>query len=207
LQTAIGRWFFFSSLTGRYTSSTESVMDADLNRIKGITNPDAFLAVLNELTSNELTNDYWAITLPSQLATSSARNPQLFAYIASQNRIGENRPRNTWRTSGSATKNGWLGRVRVADSDRGQEDPRRDLGAVRGRGRSSPLRGRKPISIVCDNRRIGTVELDLHAVVEQAADHRNGVQYGRKHAEAREGRDPVEQKAIELHSLVLGRQA
>ena len=35
LQTAIGRWFFFSSLTGRYTNSPETVMDGDLNRIKG----------------------------------------------------------------------------------------------------------------------------------------------------------------------------
>ena len=29
LQKAIGRWFFFSSLKGRYTSSPETVMDAD----------------------------------------------------------------------------------------------------------------------------------------------------------------------------------
>ena len=42
------------------------------------------------MTSNELTNDYWSITLPAQLATSSARNPQLFAYVASQNRLGAN---------------------------------------------------------------------------------------------------------------------
>ncbi|MCB1545170.1 MAG: DUF262 domain-containing protein [Methylobacteriaceae bacterium] len=90
LQKAIGRWFFFASLTGRYTNSPESVMDADLNRIKGLTAADAFLTVLDELIANELTNDYWAITLPSQLATSSARNPQLFAYVASQNRIGAN---------------------------------------------------------------------------------------------------------------------
>ena len=91
LQTAIGRWFFFSSLTGRYTNSPETVMDADLNRIKGLTTPDAFLAVLDELISNELTNDYWTITLPAELATSS----------------GKSRRRNTWRTSGSDMKIGW----------------------------------------------------------------------------------------------------
>jgi hypothetical protein len=88
LQKAIGRWFFFSTLSGRYTSSPESVMDADLNRIKGISTGEQFLAVLNELIASELTDDYWSITLPADLATSSARNPQLFAYVASQNRIG-----------------------------------------------------------------------------------------------------------------------
>lgn len=90
LQKAIGRWFFFASLKGRYTSSPETVMDADLNRIKGLENGDQFLAVLDGLIASELTPDYWAITLPADLATSSARNPQLFAYVASQNRLGAN---------------------------------------------------------------------------------------------------------------------
>lgn len=39
----IGRWFFFSSLTGRYTSSPETVMDSDLNRLKGIKKYDEFI--------------------------------------------------------------------------------------------------------------------------------------------------------------------
>ena len=90
LQKAIGRWFFFASLNGRYTSSPETVMDADLNRLKGLNSGDAFLAMLDGLMANELTDDFWTITLPSALATSSARNPQLFAYVASQNRLGAN---------------------------------------------------------------------------------------------------------------------
>lgn len=90
LQKAIGRWFFFSSLNGRYTSSPETVMDADLNRIKLLDSGEAFLGMLEGLMANELTDDFWAITLPAALATSSARNPQLFAYVASQNRLGAN---------------------------------------------------------------------------------------------------------------------
>jgi len=88
LQKAIGRWFFFSTLRGRYTSSPETVMDADLNRIKGIQTGEQFLSVLNSLIASEITEDYWTTTLPAELATSSARNPQLFAYVASQNRLG-----------------------------------------------------------------------------------------------------------------------
>lgn len=90
LQKAIGRWFFFSSLNGRYTSSPETVMDADLNRIKGLHTGEEFLAMLDSLMASELTDDFWSITLPAALATSSARNPQLFAYVASQNRLGAN---------------------------------------------------------------------------------------------------------------------
>ena len=88
LQKAIGRWFFFSSLTGRYTSSPETVMDGDLNRLKGVASASEFVQTLDALISRELTNDYWTIRLPADLDSSSARNPQLFAYLAAQNLLG-----------------------------------------------------------------------------------------------------------------------
>ncbi len=88
LQKVIGRWFFFASLTGRYTGSPESVMDGDLNRLKGAETADAFVAVLDGIMAADLTNDFWSTTLPADLETSSARNPELFAFIAAQNRLG-----------------------------------------------------------------------------------------------------------------------
>lgn len=88
LQKAIGRWFFATSLTGRYTSSPETIMDADLNRLKPIKNGETFLKALDDIISSELTNDFWSITLPANLDSSSARNPELFAYVAAQNRLG-----------------------------------------------------------------------------------------------------------------------
>lgn len=87
LQRLIGRWFFASSLTGRYTSSPETVMDGDLNRLKGAKDAAGFAATLEEIMANELTNDFWTVTLPANLESSSARNPELFAYIAAQNRL------------------------------------------------------------------------------------------------------------------------
>lgn len=87
LQKLIGRWFFFSSLTGRYTSSPETIMDGDLNRVKEVKDAADFHRLLDELMTNELTNDFWAITLPANLDSSSARNPELFAYVAAQNRL------------------------------------------------------------------------------------------------------------------------
>ena len=88
LQRLIGRWFFFASLTGRYTGSPESVMDGDLNRVKGISEAQPFVEVLEEIMASTLTNDFWTIRLPAALESSSARNPKLFAYIAAQNRLG-----------------------------------------------------------------------------------------------------------------------
>lgn len=88
LQKLIGRWFFAVSLTGRYTSSPETIMDGDLNRLKEVQDGDGFIHLLESLMANELTNDFWSVTLPSNLDSSSARNPELFAYTAAQNRLG-----------------------------------------------------------------------------------------------------------------------
>jgi hypothetical protein len=87
LQKVIGRWFLAIGLTGRYANSPESTMDGDLNRLRGVSSADEFIGMLDDVLSNELTNDFWSITLPAKLATSSARNPELFAYIAAQNRL------------------------------------------------------------------------------------------------------------------------
>lgn len=88
LQRLIGRWFYAASLTGRYTSSPETIMDRDLNRLKEVKDADGFVVTLEGIMANELTNDFWTVTLPSNLNSSSARNPELFAYFAAQNRLG-----------------------------------------------------------------------------------------------------------------------
>lgn len=88
LQRVIARWFFAASLTGRYTGSPESVMDGDLNRLKGAKDGKAFVATLEDMMAVELTNDFWTVTLPAKLDSSSARSPELFAYVAAQNRLG-----------------------------------------------------------------------------------------------------------------------
>ncbi len=88
LQRLIARWFFTISVSGRYTSSPESVMEEDLNRLKEVTTPEAFTEVLERIISSTLTSDFWTITLPNDLETSAAKSPALFAYYAAQNRLG-----------------------------------------------------------------------------------------------------------------------
>lgn len=78
----IVRWFFVSSLTGRYTSSPESQMEADLGRLRGIRTADDFMSTLDGIITETLTEDFRNIILPSELATSSART--LLRYLATQ---------------------------------------------------------------------------------------------------------------------------
>jgi len=84
LQKLIGRWFYASSLSGRYTSSPETTMESDLNLIKDLSSADAYIAALNKIISDTLTSDYWTITLPNDLVTSSSQSPGLFAFYAAQ---------------------------------------------------------------------------------------------------------------------------
>ncbi len=83
LRQVIAKWFFMSSLTGRFTGSPESAMEFDLARLRSITDADGFVAELEQICSEVFTDDYWSINLPSDLATTSSRSPSLFAYYAS----------------------------------------------------------------------------------------------------------------------------
>ena len=67
--------------------SPETTIAADLASL-----PDArgrrstrSCARLDEMIAQRLTNDYWEITLPGDLATSASRSPSLFAYLAALN--------------------------------------------------------------------------------------------------------------------------
>ena len=82
MRQAIAEFFFMAALTGRYSSSPETRFDSDLSMLRELLDGSAFLAKIRELCSTTLTGDYWTITLPSQLATSAARSPSLFAYHA-----------------------------------------------------------------------------------------------------------------------------
>ncbi|MBA2436348.1 MAG: DUF262 domain-containing protein [Chthoniobacterales bacterium] len=82
LRGVISRWFFMSSLMGRFTGSPESAMEFDLARFRGMTDADQFVGVLDQICNSAMTDDFWGITLPNDLATSSPRSPSLFAYNA-----------------------------------------------------------------------------------------------------------------------------
>lgn len=82
LRRVVSRWFFMSSLTGRYTSSHESTFEFDLARFREVRDGASFVSIVDAICDERLTPDYWSITLPSELATSASRSPALFAYYA-----------------------------------------------------------------------------------------------------------------------------
>ena len=82
LRRVITRWFFMSAVTGRFTGSPESAMEFDLARLRDVDTGDGFVKTLSQICDIKLTNDFWAVSLPNDLATSSPRSPSLFAYHA-----------------------------------------------------------------------------------------------------------------------------
>ncbi len=85
LRKVIARWFFASALTARYSTSPESVMEKDLAALRDISTAQEFVTYLEEQMALTLTQDYWNITLPGNMATSAARSPELAAYFAALN--------------------------------------------------------------------------------------------------------------------------
>jgi len=70
LREAIARWFFMSSLTGRYTGSPETILEADLRRFSEATTADDFVEIIDHVIDTQLTEDYWRVTLPDLLESS-----------------------------------------------------------------------------------------------------------------------------------------
>jgi len=85
LREAIARWFFMSSLTGRYTGSPETILEADLRRFAEAETADEFVSIIDHVIDTQLTSDYWQVTLPDLLESSGAWSPYLFGYYAALN--------------------------------------------------------------------------------------------------------------------------
>lgn len=88
LSNVTARWFFMASLTGRYTgaaSAPETAMERDLASIRDFKTSDQFVKWIDKTIDDVFTKDFWSITLPNRLETSSATSPILYAYYASLN--------------------------------------------------------------------------------------------------------------------------
>lgn len=90
LKKLIGKWFFMCSITGRYTGSPETIMEMDLARLRGLSTAAEFAKVLDDIIQSQLTRDFWDITLPMDLSTSSSTSPSLYAYYAALYILGAN---------------------------------------------------------------------------------------------------------------------
>ena len=77
LEKNIGKWFFFSSVTSRYSYSPETRMESDLNYFRNARSKDDFIRLLNTTIESEFTNDFWEITVPNKLLVSSSKKNAL----------------------------------------------------------------------------------------------------------------------------------
>ena len=85
LREAVARWFFMASLTGRYTGSPETILEADLRRFTEAKTSEEFVGVIDHVIDTQLTPDFWEVALPDLLESSAAWSPYLFGYYASLN--------------------------------------------------------------------------------------------------------------------------
>jgi hypothetical protein len=85
LRDVMARWFFMTALTGRYSYSPETSMEADLTRLRPIREAKDFIKSLDQVIKDTLSEDFWNITLVNNLESSAARTPVLFAYYAALN--------------------------------------------------------------------------------------------------------------------------
>ncbi len=82
----VQRWYVMSVLTGRYSGSSESIMDRDM---RGIADR-GFVSFYNEIAASQLSDNFWSITLPQSLTTTSTRTGAWMVYVASQVRAADN---------------------------------------------------------------------------------------------------------------------
>lgn len=88
LRTLIAQWVFMSQLTGRYTGSSESQIQKDLDMFEGLDAKDAaaFERAVHDVLTTTLTNDYWEFNVPQNLVSSSmSLSPAYQCYLAALN--------------------------------------------------------------------------------------------------------------------------
>lgn len=76
----VQKWFVLSTLTSRYISSPETVMDRDMRSI----GEKGFISFLDEVEASALSDTFWDITLPQNLESSSVNSPAFNTFLAAQ---------------------------------------------------------------------------------------------------------------------------
>lgn len=84
LNQIISKWFFMSAITYFYTGSTESEVERQFADLRSVHTADEFIDYLERTIASRFTDDYFSLTLPNELNTSSAISPAWYGYIASQ---------------------------------------------------------------------------------------------------------------------------
>ena len=76
----VSKWYVFTTLTSRYITSPETMMDIDIRRIK----EKGFLPYFAELEKASLSDTFWNVALVQNLETSAVNSPYFNVFLASQ---------------------------------------------------------------------------------------------------------------------------
>jgi len=85
LKHYVSKWYVLSTLTSRYITSPETVMDQDIKRI----GERGFLNFAAEVEAAELSETFWNIGLVQNLETSAINSPYFNVFLAAQIFNGE----------------------------------------------------------------------------------------------------------------------
>lgn len=88
LQRIIRKWIFMSTITQFYIGSTESEVEKQFADLRGKKTPEEFINYLENIIRTRFSDDYFQITLPATLTSSSAQSPAWYGYVASLNILG-----------------------------------------------------------------------------------------------------------------------
>lgn len=89
LRRCIIRWIFMASITQFYTEKAmETTVERQFADLRNITDGQDFIKYLDETVKKKMTNDYFTVTLPTSMETSSAQSPIWYGYIAALNVLG-----------------------------------------------------------------------------------------------------------------------
>lgn len=80
IEKIVKKWFVLSNLTGRYSGSVDSTVEADVKKF----NPSDIQKYLKEQEETKLSDAFWDTELPSSLNQASKSSPYLGIFWASQ---------------------------------------------------------------------------------------------------------------------------
>jgi hypothetical protein len=82
----VSKWYVFSTLTSRYITSPETVMDSDIRRIS----EKGFIEYFKEMEEANLSDTFWKVGLVQDLETSAINSPFFNVFLASQVHSNDN---------------------------------------------------------------------------------------------------------------------
>lgn len=88
LNKIITKWIYMSTVTYYYTNSPETTVEGLFADLRDIHSPQEYIKYMDDFIASRFTDDYFNVTLPKDLATSSSTSPVWFGYIAAINVLG-----------------------------------------------------------------------------------------------------------------------